>query len=65
MRYPIDVLYLNEENCIVGIQHRLMPGKLGAVFRGTRSVVELPAGTLKETSVLLGQKAMFMFEENN
>jgi uncharacterized membrane protein (UPF0127 family) len=63
MRYPIDVLYLDKENYIVGIQHRLTPGKLGAVFRGTRSVVELPAGTLEGESVQLGQKVIF--EKNN
>jgi uncharacterized membrane protein (UPF0127 family) len=59
MKYPIDVLHLDEENCIVGIQHRLTPGKLGNVFRGTRSVVELPAGTLEGVNIQLGQKAVF------
>ncbi|MFC5469333.1 DUF192 domain-containing protein [Cohnella suwonensis] len=59
MKYPIDVLHLDEEDRIVGIQLRLDPGKLGTAFRGTRSVVELPAGTLERACVRLGQKAVF------
>lgn len=59
MKYPIDVLHLDEEDHIVGIQQRLEPGNFGAVFQGTRSVVELPAGTLESASIRIGQKAVF------
>ena len=59
MKYPIDVLHLDEEGRIVGLQQELKPGNIGATFRGTRSVVELPAGTLKRAEVQVGQTAVF------
>ncbi|MGM0881728.1 MAG: DUF192 domain-containing protein [Bacillota bacterium] len=59
MKYPIDVLHLDESGIIVGIEHQLKPGKIGAVFQRTRSVVELPSGTLEQAGVQHGQTAVF------
>ncbi|WP_373231870.1 DUF192 domain-containing protein [Cohnella sp.] len=59
MRYSIDVLHLNEAGRIVGIQQRLKPGTIGKAIKGTRSVVELPAGTLEQADVRIGQTAVF------
>lgn len=63
MRYPIDVLYLDDTGRIVGIEHQLKPGSVGASFRGTRSVVELPEGTLEQAGVRIGQTAEFQQSE--
>jgi uncharacterized protein len=59
MKYSIDVLHLDEASQIVGIEQCLKPGKLGETFRGTRSVVELPAGTLEQAGVRIGQTVVF------
>jgi uncharacterized membrane protein (UPF0127 family) len=59
MKYSIDVLHLDEASQIVGIEQRLKPGNLGETFRGTRSVVELPAGTIEQADVRIGQTAVF------
>jgi uncharacterized membrane protein (UPF0127 family) len=53
------VLHLNEAGCIVGIEQQLKPGNIGKSFKGTRSVVEFPAGTLEEDQVSIGQTAIF------
>ncbi|KIL37551.1 hypothetical protein SD71_02735 [Cohnella kolymensis] len=58
MKYSIDVLHLDETNQIVGIEHSLKPGTIGKNFQGTRSVVELPAGTLEPAGVRIGQTAV-------
>ncbi|WP_088007102.1 DUF192 domain-containing protein [Indiicoccus explosivorum] len=59
MKYAIDVLYLNEENGIVGLEENLEPGKLGRRFPGARSVIELPAGTIRRTSAAVGHTVAF------
>lgn len=59
MRYPIDVLHLDEAGRIVGIEQRLKPGSIGRKIKGTRSVVELPAGTVEQADVQIGQTAVF------
>lgn len=59
MKYSIDVLHLDEAGQIVGIQNRLTPGKFGQTFRGTCSVVEIPAGTIERAGVRIGQTAVF------
>ncbi|TYP69424.1 hypothetical protein BCM02_11586 [Paenibacillus methanolicus] len=58
MTCDLDVLHLDKAGVIVGMEHRLQPGRIGAVFEGTRSVVELPAGTLAAAKVELGQTAI-------
>lgn len=55
MSFPIDVLYLDKDGAIIGIETNLAPGKLGKSFRGTSSVIELPAGTVNETDTQVGQ----------
>lgn len=44
MRFPIDVLYVNKDDVIVGIDRNLRPWRIGRFYRGVHYVVELPAG---------------------
>jgi uncharacterized membrane protein (UPF0127 family) len=60
MKYSIDVLHLDEFGRIVGMEPRLRPGRIGQTFQGTHSIVELPAGTLEEADVRVGQTADFI-----
>ncbi|TVT27364.1 DUF192 domain-containing protein [Salinicoccus cyprini] len=46
MKFNIDVIYLDEENKVVGIETNLIPGKIGWRYKDARSVIELPAGKL-------------------
>ena len=56
MRFPIDVLYLNRDQEVVGIDHALRPWRFGHIYRGARSVVELPAGSAKATNTQVGDR---------
>ncbi|WP_234400680.1 DUF192 domain-containing protein [Virgibacillus senegalensis] len=62
MKYSIDIIYLNKQNEIVGIEENLSPGKLGKRFSDAHSVVELPAGKVKDTAITLGQEVAFVEE---
>ena len=43
MRFPIDVLFLRRDGCVVKTVHGMGPGRTAACM-GASSVVELPAG---------------------
>jgi len=58
MKATIDVLHLGPDGRVTGMEHRLKPGKIGRTFDGTKSVVELPEGTLATASVQVGQTAV-------
>ena len=55
MKYPIDVLYLNREGQIVGIDIDLQTWKFGKKYSEAVSVIELPTGTIRETETEIGQ----------
>jgi uncharacterized membrane protein (UPF0127 family) len=44
MRYPIDVIFLDRELRVLAVRRQVPPWRLVFAPRGTRSVVELPAG---------------------
>ena len=44
MRFPIDVLYVNKQDVIVGIDRGLRPWRIGRFYKRVHYVVELPAG---------------------
>ena len=54
MRFPVDVVFLDGENRIVSIVHRLRPWH-GAASRGARSVLELAAGECERLRLSEGQ----------
>ena len=56
MSFPIDVLYLNREGEVVGIDHSLLPWRLGRFYKQVRYVLELPAGTAKATGTVVGDR---------
>ena len=50
MRFPIDVLYLDNEMRVVG-KETVTPWHLGSVFPGAKHVLELNAGTTEEITL--------------
>jgi uncharacterized membrane protein (UPF0127 family) len=63
MNYSIDVLYLDSEQRVIGMEEALHPGKAGRRYRKTVSVVELPAGTIRETQTMAGHALQFENEK--
>ncbi|CEG26046.1 hypothetical protein BN1002_00885 [Bacillus sp. B-jedd] len=54
MNYPIDVVYLDGKDEIVGIDENFMPSQIGKIRREAASVLELPAGTIRNTDMKVG-----------
>ena len=53
MNYPIDVLFVDGNHCIVKIVENMMPGKM-SMASSSQYVVELPAGTARRTTCSIG-----------
>ncbi|WP_228547534.1 DUF192 domain-containing protein [Filobacillus milosensis] len=59
MRYPIDVVYVNQDLVVVDIDENLPPGKFGKRRRDARSVLELPTGTIATSDLQIGHQLSF------
>jgi uncharacterized protein len=55
MRFPIDVVFLDKEDVVVGIEPSLSPWKTAA-RRGAKTVVELAAGECERRGVQVGDR---------
>jgi uncharacterized protein len=54
MNYAIDVMYLDANFQIVGLDIAVPPGKVGKSYKDAKSVVELPANKVLETETKIG-----------
>jgi uncharacterized membrane protein (UPF0127 family) len=51
MRFSIDVLYVNKQDAVVGIDRNLRPWRIGRFYEKVYYVVELPAGAAENCQV--------------
>jgi uncharacterized protein len=56
MKFPIDVIVLDNNNCIIAVSTNLAPNRLTPLFMRAASVIELPAGTLLATTTEVGNQ---------
>ncbi|MDD2927398.1 MAG: DUF192 domain-containing protein [Candidatus Omnitrophica bacterium] len=56
MRFPIDILFVDENNQVLQIIADLAPFRFSPLFFKSRLVIELPAGTIRSTATSQGDK---------
>ena len=56
MRFPIDVLYLDEEKTVVHLEEDLKPWRVAPVRMRAASVIELPRTILHSTGTSVGDE---------
>lgn len=56
MNFPIDAVFINQNNEIVKLVHDLQPWKIVSPVKNAHSVVELPSGTIKEMNLKEGER---------
>ena len=54
MLFPIDAAYLDKYGRVIHVCHQLAPFRIAALKLKSRSVLELPAGTLSRTCTEVG-----------
>src|ERR1700690_51766 len=56
MRFPIDALYLDRARKAPPLEEDLKPGRVAAIRIQATSVLELPTGTIRQSSTMLGDQ---------
>jgi uncharacterized membrane protein (UPF0127 family) len=56
MKFPIDVVFLNKKNLVIGLISEMGPYRISAVRLRSHSVLELPKGTLKKSRTEIGDQ---------
>ncbi len=56
MRFPIDVVFLDRNDHVVGKRSAMPPNRPYAGVWGARYVIELPAGVLEATATEIGDR---------
>ena len=62
--FPIDVLILNDENTVVALRSHLPPNRIFFWNPKYERVVELPAGTIQDKKIELGETITLHHEGN-
>jgi uncharacterized protein len=62
MRFPIDVVYLDQGRIVIHVEEELKPWRLAAVRIQATSVLELPLGTIRESQTVLGDQVDIFLE---
>jgi len=62
MRIPIDVLYIDENNCVVDIDPSMATWRIGRTRKGAAAVVEVPSGTTARTHSAIGDQLLISVE---
>ena len=63
MRFPIDVLYLDQEKIVIHMEDGLKPWRVAAIRARASSVLELPSGTIHQTQTALGDQVDIFFQK--
>ncbi|MFC4799984.1 DUF192 domain-containing protein [Neobacillus sp. GCM10023253] len=56
MKFPIDVVLLNEQNEVVEVHHMLEPWRITKPVKEAYSTLELPSGSAKTLGISIGCK---------
>ena len=59
MRYPIDVVFVDQAGVVVGCCSELRPWRLSRVYGAASCVLELPPGTISTTGTIPGDTVAF------
>jgi uncharacterized membrane protein (UPF0127 family) len=58
MRFPIDVIFLDNKNRVVGLKRNMKPFRMAWSWRGAKTL-ELPVGVIASTRTQLGDIVAF------
>lgn len=59
MRFPIDVIFVDHENTVVGLATNLRPWNFSRIFRSAAGALEVPAGTIAASNTKIGDTLKF------
>ncbi|MGE5619375.1 MAG: DUF192 domain-containing protein [Sphingomonadaceae bacterium] len=60
MAFPIDALFLDRDGVVLHVVREMAPWRMSRYLFSARSVLELPAGTLRRTGTEIGDRVVFV-----
>lgn len=61
MKFPLDVIFLDDVNKVVGLVKNIPPFALSPIFWKAKKAIELTAGTIDRTNIKVGDGFSFLF----
>ncbi len=58
MRFAIDVAFLDSERNVAAVIDSMKPWRFSKLHKSSREVLELPAGTIKRTGTVVGDRIL-------
>jgi uncharacterized membrane protein (UPF0127 family) len=65
MKFPIDVIFLDESNKVIDIASELPPNRISRIRLKTRSILELPSGTIQKSTTAVGDQLEILLAESS
>lgn len=65
MLFPIDVVFLNRDKCVVHVEEYLRPFRISSVSLKAHSVLELPPHTIFRTGTRVGDRLEIARSQSN
>jgi len=59
MKFAIDLVVLDKQDRVVGVQENLKPGWIGKFFWGAHSTLELPVGAIRASRTAKGDQLVW------
>jgi hypothetical protein len=56
MSFPIDVIFVDKKNTVVGVREAIPPFRMTKVFWKALGVLELPVGTIRDSCTQVGDQ---------
>ena len=56
MKFPIDVVFLNRQACVLSLISGMLPYRISGVHMRGYSVIELPNGTIRKSQTEIGDQ---------
>jgi len=60
MKFPIDVLFLDHNNCVIATMGEMPPNRLSRLYLKATAVIELPSRTIETASIKIGDPVEFV-----
>jgi len=54
MRYPLDVVFINDRNRVIFLYEGIRPWRVGRIVKGAKAAIELPVSTIAATGTRVG-----------
>lgn len=63
MRFPIDIVLLNDENIVVNLWKSVFPNRIVIYPLRYKTVLELPQGMVQSSQITIGEKIKIIVSE--